>query len=171
MQIHRLQASRWLATLFLSLAATAVAAAPKTSWTIVDTGALGDGGSRATVINERGDVAGVSFKNLFNHTFLYQDGQITDIGLPPGSAGADVYAINNRGDMVIEGTNQHVFLWSRGTWTALPFAGGPNDMNNAGAIVGAYNVGLGGVPHAFLFQDGVFHDLGTGGGTSTVARA
>jgi probable HAF family extracellular repeat protein len=162
---------RWLVALFLSFAATLVSAAPKAAWTIVDVGQLGDGGSRATVINERGDVAGISFKDLFNHTFLYKDGQLTDIGLPPGGPGAEVEGINNRGDMVIEGNNQHVFLWSRGNWTELPFIGQPNDINNAGAIVGAYNVGAANIPHAFMYQDGIFHDLGLDGGTATVAWA
>ena len=159
-----------LAALLLSAGlASAALAARDPRWTIEDVGALGDGGSRAVAVNNRGDVVGVSFKDLFNHGFLYSHGVLQDLGVPEGGASVDPAGVNAGGTVVVMGNNQSVYTWRDGEFTRLPFDGQPQDISNSGAIVGGYNVVA--TPHAFLFRDGAFHDLGAGPAWGSNANA
>ena len=67
-----MNAARRFAALFVvSLVLPALAtAADRATWSITDVGALGQGGSRAVAVNNRGDVVGSSFAGLFNRSMV-----------------------------------------------------------------------------------------------------
>jgi probable HAF family extracellular repeat protein len=103
------------------------------------------------------------------HTFLWQDGRMRDIGTLGGNQSL-VFDLNNHGQIVgmstLAGDQQsHPFLWDRGILTDLGTLGGDNGyalwMNEAGAVVGAADLPGSQVQHAFLWQRGVMTDLGT----------
>lgn len=132
---------------------------------------------------------------LVSHAYLWQDGVMSDLGTLGGQSSGHSW-INNKsqvvgiseinapdpfgadcnrmpGSQIIRG-----FLWENGVMTDIGTLGG-NDtaalfINNAEQIAGTSDVtltpdpSLGYVPHhAFLWKNGVFQDLGTlGGGTS-----
>ncbi len=58
--------------------------------------------------------------------------------------------------------------WKYGQWTHLGMSGAPNGINKFEAIAGW---AMGGQNHAYLYQDGVLHDLGTLGGATSTAEA
>jgi probable HAF family extracellular repeat protein len=121
------------------------------------------------------------------HAFLYQNGVMTDLGTLENSNGTSfAQAINNSGQIAggsdgIPG-GRRPFLYSGGQMTdlgTLPgYMGSASafGINNRGQVVGADNLSdrLGGDPgfaHAFLWQNGSMTDLGTLGGTGSVATA
>jgi probable HAF family extracellular repeat protein len=116
-------------------------------------GTLGGPDSQATAVNERGQIMGISYTNATPnpttniptvHPFLWENGKMTDLGSLGGTFG------------------------------------GPNWLNNRGQVVGASNLtgdpGCDGsatdgscVQHAFLWDHGTLTDLGTLGGSSSMA--
>jgi probable HAF family extracellular repeat protein len=81
----RLLAVSLLAPLTVVLAAApATAAAPVTTYQLVDLGTLGGESSYATAINDRGHVVGSSQTSTGDwHGFLWRDGRMTDLGRAP----------------------------------------------------------------------------------------
>jgi probable HAF family extracellular repeat protein len=125
------------------------------------------------------------------HAFSWKDGTLTDLGTLGGDDSFGFW-INNRDQIAgvaEDGTvdpstgffNQRAALWQDGTITDLGTFGGPQSfafaINNRGQVAGAANTA---VPdafslftiffptdketHAFLWDDGILHDLGTLGG-------
>ncbi|MFT3856315.1 MAG: hypothetical protein QM742_01965 [Aquabacterium sp.] len=152
-------------------------------------GTLGFGESSARFINDRGQVAGDLYDrhvsaNIVNgqrvanpdgagfaedrvrqHAFFHDGTVMKDLGTLGGSS-SYVTALNNRGDvlgssMLTGDQASQAFLYHDGVMTAL--GNGQNSyatlLNDNGTVAGG---GLGG---AFVYQDGVFHDLGLMGGT------
>ena len=173
----------WALCFVLAAMAQATQSAPKPpstkSWTIVSLGSLGPRGSIALTLNNRGDVGGYSAAvppgatDWYHHAFLWQNGNLLDLGAqlgsPAGYTFTQVSAINDRGTAVVTGY-PGVFTWRDGSWTDLHIVqGGANDINNKDVVVGSYRVGFGG--HAYQYRDGVLLDLGTLGGTFSVANA
>jgi probable HAF family extracellular repeat protein len=148
-------------------------AAPAKKWTIVDLGSLGTFGSRAQVVNNRGDVAGETSVAMpgggFEPTrpFLWQDGVMRDLGSPSG-AFAFVWGMNDRGSILANDEFGNSFLWKDGTWNALPLGSGTG-LNKSEAVAGIHAPAGAGGPRAYLYSGGVFHDLGTLGGTGSAA--
>jgi probable HAF family extracellular repeat protein len=154
-----------------------------------DIGTLGGPDAFAFSINERGQVAGMSYTNAVpNKTtgmptlepFLWQDGKMISLGTLGGTMGGTgsqgSIMINNR-DQIIGTSNLagdqffHAFLWENGVMSDLRTLGGPTStalwINEAGEIVGEADISdvqdpNGSFPHhAFLWRDGNMRDLGT----------
>jgi probable HAF family extracellular repeat protein len=143
-------------------------AKPQETCGVVDLTPPGTSASSATAINDRGQVAGISSGGASFGSFLWQDGQFTDLG-----AGADSGALglNDRGQVVgfeTVGISRHAFLWEQGVLHDLGnfgfFTADADDINNRGQVVGGHD-------HAFLWENGVEHDLGTLGGFFSGASA
>jgi probable HAF family extracellular repeat protein len=69
---------------------------------IVDLGTLPGGlWSDAYDVNERGQIVGVAFDEVWNpHAVIWENGHIRDLGGPPGSRACVAGAINDRGEIV-----------------------------------------------------------------------
>jgi len=162
--------------------------------TMVDIGTLPTGTTSIGIsINNAGQV--VAFGNndipdpfaLFPsatqmRTFVWQNGQVQDIGTLGGPDAVPGPGCDNQRPGVIVGASYvsftpnpasgiptlDPFLWDNGKMTDLGNLGGTNNLalciNNRGQVIG-----MSGLPgdistHAFLWQNGRMHDLGTLGG-------
>jgi probable HAF family extracellular repeat protein len=125
-------------------------------------------GTEAMAINDSGVVIGEGWLNNYSfHIFLYENGQMVDIG-PPGSFQASVGAINDAGEIIgnyyTSSTDNGYFLYSNGKFTKLAVPAGAaitaDAINNAGVIVGAISFNNGAPSHAAIYTNGVWTDLG-----------
>ena len=145
---------------------------------IRDLGTLGGPDAIAGNVNERGQIAGISFTDsnassncpwaLTTHPFFWENGKMTDVGSLGGTC-AGVSWMNNRGQVVgfsnVAGDqSNHAFVWDEGhglkdlgTLPGGSFSGA-NWINDAGEIAGASDVSNGG--HAVLWKNGAMIDLG-----------
>jgi probable HAF family extracellular repeat protein len=144
---------------------------------MTDLGTLGGIDSLASNLNERGQIAGISFTDsnassncawaLTTHPFFWENGKMTDVGSLGGTCGAPNW-MNNRGQVVgfstVTGDQPHAFFWDKkeglkdlGTLPgrSVSFA---NWINEAGEIVGSDDFFNGG--HAILWKNGKTIDLG-----------
>jgi probable HAF family extracellular repeat protein len=119
-------------------------------------------------INDAGEVVG-QVSNAFTYSFLYFEGNYTDISVPSGGfipySNTAAVAINNNGDIVgsyRDGIQTRGFLYSDGVYTTLPtpptdFPGfsnvNPTGINDTCEIVGFYEGG------SFLYRDGIYTTL------------
>ena len=165
--------TRSIAAGLLAFAAGAVAA-PATKWKVVDLGALGTRGSVALAINNRGDVGGHSAARAKDsalempHAFLWQNGAMRDLGEAAGAGFSQITTMNDKGTLAGPGPSG-MTLWKDGVATSLGFTGKPEDINESDVIVGSHTTI--GPARAFLYRDGLLHDLGTLGGTTSSANA
>jgi probable HAF family extracellular repeat protein len=149
-----------------------------------DLGTLGGPDAGATLMNERGQIAGASYINSTPNPnngpfcnpnvptvdpFLWEKGKMIDLGSLGGACGYAA-AINNRGQVAggssLTGDQEiHPTLWDHGTLTDLGTFGGTsgytNWINEKGAVVGAANYPGDTIAHAALWKKGVMTDLGT----------
>jgi probable HAF family extracellular repeat protein len=127
---------------------------------MIDLGTLGGEDSVASAINDRGQVAGVSdTKSGVEHAFLWGNGKMRDLGTVGG--GLVVEGVNERGQVVGWSTSGYgrAFVWEKGRMRRLSASGQAFDISERGDVVG--HIGRTGRQHAFLWQDGKMHDLGT----------
>jgi probable HAF family extracellular repeat protein len=142
-----------------------------------DLGTLGGPDSNALVLNDRGQVAGVSFIDFIANPsgfptidpFFWENGGMVDIGTLGGTQGAPSW-MNSRGQVVgysdLAGDQAgHAFLWDKkeglkdlGTLEVGGFSSAIW-TNDAGEIVG-FSCGSVGC-RAFLWKNGAMTDLGT----------
>jgi probable HAF family extracellular repeat protein len=132
--------------------------------------------SSATAANSSGAVAGIwSPANGVTHAFLYSGGQI--VLLEDGALGGELrpVALSDSGVMVLNG-KEGVYVHDTRLRSAHPKflaelrGATAMDANESGLIVGYREIGKG-VIRAFSFQAGRVTDIGTLGGTRSVARA
>ena len=126
--------------------------------------------SSADAVNERGQVVGESYgipqmmspEHVRSRAFLWQKGQMTDLGVLPGMKECRAFGINERSQVI--GTcrngskNAAGFVWQAGKMTRID--GTPTAINGRGQIVGSSS------SHAFLWQSGRMTNLGVLPGTT-----
>lgn len=165
---------RFLLSLFVVLSFV-IQPASAQRYTVTDLGTLGGGSSRATGINNYGQVVGwANTPNGFQRAFLYTNGSMQNLSL--GGASSVANGINDNGQVVgqseyVNGFGiKHAFLYSSSNGAMLDlFASSGNlingyssaeAINNNGEIVGWHFRGVE-VHQAFKYSAGVLHDLVT----------
>ena len=142
-------------------------------WVMTDLGSLGSGYSRATAINDVGQVVGTSRAATGErHVFLWEKGRMTDLGLYGGNPDDDYRVpgplINERGQVVWVWPRRGVVIWTNGVVRSLETGrtyAQVYAINDRGQVVGSADTkakSKGGSPHlrAFLWQNGRMTDLG-----------
>jgi probable HAF family extracellular repeat protein len=152
--------------------AQAQTSSTRPSYTVTDLGTLGGSFSRALGMNDSGEIVGFSDTAGGNsHAFLYEDGQMTDLGTLGGGFFSIAEDINDSGEAVgfstLRSGATHAFLYKAGQMTDLGTLGGNSSsalaINDAGVIVGGANTASG-EDHAFVYKEGQMTDLDTLGG-------
>jgi probable HAF family extracellular repeat protein len=151
-----------------------------------DLGTLGGNDAVAYLINERGQIAGVSYTSVTPNAstgyptqdpFLWDHGTMIDLGGLGGTSGAP-NCLNNRGQVsgsanVTGDQFTHAFLWDRGVVSDLGTLGGDQShgfgCNDAGDVVGAAELPGDQLHHAALWRHGRITDLGTLSGDNFAA--
>jgi probable HAF family extracellular repeat protein len=133
-------------------------------------------GTKALGINGSGVVVGQgSLDSSSFHAFVYANGQMVDIG-PPGSIQASAVAINDAGQIVgnyyVAPGNAGPFIYASGQFTYLEQPAGTSvdaaGLNSIGQVAGTIYVNNGSQPpHAAVFSNGVWIDLGAFAGVAT----
>jgi probable HAF family extracellular repeat protein len=146
------------------------------TYTLIDLGSLGGGGTSPRGINSAGQVVGCSnTAGGVQHAFIWNPGNgMTDLGTLGGPACA--LGINAVGQVVgqldIGNGHNDAFLWSAGVMTDLGTLGGRDSwasaINGTGQVVGG-SFTASNDQHAFLCSAGVMTDLGTLTGLSGAA--
>jgi probable HAF family extracellular repeat protein len=140
-----------------------------------DLGTLGGPDAFAVIVNNRGQVLGVSLvsPNSFEqHGFLWENGRMHDIPDTFGGTDVNPFYLNNQGQAVGNATlpgdqTYHPFLWQDGILMDLGTLGGNNGyaiwVNEIGEVVGTADVPGSQHRDAFLWKDGIITDLGNFG--------
>jgi probable HAF family extracellular repeat protein len=148
-------------------------------WALRDLGTLGGHLSDARAVNTAGDIVGYSLTGetdelgFVNHAFISDGYGMQDLGLR-WSAASD---INDNSQIVGEWQvvfgRYHAFLYENGETTDLGTLDGEQSfamaVNEAGQVVGEAGTFLSGTlpgnvfhsDHAFLYENGTMHDLGS----------
>jgi len=163
--------------------------------TLMDLGTLGGGTSMGTIINQRGQVAGLSsLASGTSHAFFWDGAAMQDLGAvgnadwpgDPSSWFSGATAINARGRVAgfsagFLPAQELAFVWDGTTMRSLGTLGGADShamaMNDRGQVVGqaalpsstCYNYEIG--CHAFLWNSTTMIDLGSLGSGPSVALA
>ena len=124
-------------------------------------------------INNSGEVTGYSSSSVngpaLAHAFIYRSGQMTDLGTLPGEITSGGHAINDSGQVTGD-SGRKVYLYTNGSMLDLGISGQGLAVNNAGEVVGEFDVGFN--THAFLYSGGIVHELGAfPGGSDTPSGA
>ena len=153
----------------------------QTGYDIVDLGSLNGGYSAAYGINNLGQVCGASSQILQDGSIgyrpvIFSGGQVQDLGrfgtayvMPqPGIVRAN--SINDRGEVVgttdIDNYAGGQFLYSNGVLQQLPYST-QNAIANNGDRAGGPDANN----HAYLYNKGIYTDMGTLGGIGSEAFA
>jgi len=118
--------------------------------------------SKASGINDAGQITGSGTINGFGHAFLYGGGSITDLGTLPGGTYSEGVAINALGQVTGTASSslapQRPFLYSAGGMTDLGSLGGSYSaglgINNSGQVTGYSYNSDNSAQRAFLYTPG-----------------
>jgi probable HAF family extracellular repeat protein len=143
-----------------------------------DLGTLGGNDAVACFVNDRGQVAGVSYTNTVANPstglptedpFFWEDGKMVDIGSLGGTQGLAL-GLNNRGQVVGSSNlpgdkGLHPFLWDKkeGLRDLGSLGGtlaGAQAVNDSGIVAGGSSLSGDTVFHSFVWGNGVMTDLG-----------
>lgn len=140
--------------------------------------AQGSAWSIAYGINEHGSIVGQAAIGSTAHAFLYEHGDLRDLGTLGGSY-SGAWAINDHGAIVglsaVPGDlSYHAFLWEKGRFTDLGTLGGSFSralaVNDSGRVVGTSTTSTG-EWHAFSYERGEMSDLGSVAAGSVTAKS
>jgi probable HAF family extracellular repeat protein len=135
-----------------------------------DLGSLGLGGAEALSVNDAGQIVGVAAVGSLSvgHPFLWENGVMRDLGLPPGFTTARGEAINNLGQVAGYAMVQvngvwisRAFVWSNATgYQLLPALNGSTSnqamgINDNGVVAGTSG------SHAVIWVNGAVTDIQT----------
>jgi probable HAF family extracellular repeat protein len=151
-----------------------------------DLGTLGGTDSWGAYVNDRGQVAGFSYTDTMTnpdtglptlHPFIWENGEMKDLGTLGGTQVYAVNGLNNHGQVVgimtLAGEKvSHGYFWNGKKLVDLGTFGGDTSqaewLNDAGEVVGQadYSTPCPGcvsptIHKAFLWKNGVMTDLGT----------
>jgi len=147
---------------------------------MTDIGTLGGDFSRANGNNEAGQVTGgAELADGTTHVFVWQDGTMTDIGVPSGYKSARGirismsgtvcgFAFDPTGTPTAGATTLHGFVYVKGEFISLGTLGGPGSVgsgvNADGLVVGQADIAAatGNQPpptHGFVWKDGTMTDI------------
>jgi probable HAF family extracellular repeat protein len=142
-----------------------------------DLGTLGGNDAEALFVNDRRQVAGVSYTNTVANPsglptqdpFFWEDGKMVDIGSFGGTQGIAM-GLNNRGQVVGSSNSAgdigfRAFLWDnkeglRDLGSLGGTLAGATAVNDSGVAVGNSSLPGDQVFHAFVWKNGVMTDLG-----------
>jgi|GEM_PF-911627 len=138
---------------------------------VTDLGTFGGRDSMARGINNSGQIVGTAAPPVGgSHAFVWQNGTMTDLGVPPNVLNSEGIAISSNGQVAvygqINGSLARTFRWmggpliDLGSWM-FGSAGNiqPKGINASGMIVGTATQ-LGVFPfHPFIWQSGTFTEL------------
>jgi probable HAF family extracellular repeat protein len=152
-----------------------------TSGLLTNMGTFGGDSGAAFALNQIGYSVGYAATSTNDkHAFIWSDiFNKLDIGALPGGSFAAAYDINDAiqvvGQSEIAPLQDRGFVWQKATGMQLipSFNGtgatGANGINNSGQIVG-WSATATGATHAFLLSGGSMTDLGTFGGSTSIAQ-
>ena len=144
---------------------------------ITDLGTLGGTFSQAHAINDQGMVIGLATTTggteSLESAFLWHDGTMINIGLPPGATYSVGVGINARGTVAVY-TDAGLATWENGIWTMLPNPPGGTEctvagIDNAGQVTGFCHVGT--RTRSFIWDHRVPNDVGGAAGWDVVVTA
>jgi probable HAF family extracellular repeat protein len=148
-----------------------------------DLGTLGGPDAFAVIVNDRGQVLGLSWINSIPNAstgvptqdgFLWEHGTMQDIRDALGGTVVNPFYLNNQGQAVgnayLPGDQfqtRHPFLWDGGLFTDLGTLGGDggdaNWVNEVGEVVGTADLPGSQTHDGFLWKNGAMTDLGNFG--------
>jgi probable HAF family extracellular repeat protein len=118
----------------------AVSTPPEAGWKIIDLGTLGGEETTAVDINDAGSIVGTSqLPNGARRAFLFQNGQMINLGTLAGDDGSSAAAINRAGQIVGNSGSARAFTYGGSmSEVKLPFGAAHlqvRDINDSGDIL------------------------------------